>query len=337
MSGYFISMSGHRARVLKNLKVSEVLDAQTEGEHVTIDVQEHKCLTLSELRWFEGLLAVRQRFQGSGSPYFFFSSSGGRCKKLLHYFKSEWTRMGFGGSYTFRNLRTSTVHHIKNLSPHVRRAVHQATCHSEDVASKFYVPLNTVQEAANVQRLMEQEDEEEQQQEEKEEQRRKQQQDEEEVELQEMQGLASEEEDDECARAHCSRTTGFGVDPRTPPGVHSKCQRSLLMKFLKLERVPRSKARSQAPVHKPRPPEPQPDSPMPGRKCSRKTRVYVESSSSSDAEEPRLPRHAPVEGAGGTPEPGSSGRVPPVRLPGHPFGAGPPAEARLPQPEGYVA
>ncbi|XP_062866120.1 uncharacterized protein LOC134328820 [Trichomycterus rosablanca] len=55
--------------------------------------------------------------------------------------------MGFGGSYTFRNLRTSMVHHTKNLSPRKRLAVHRAMCHLESVAAKFYVPLNSVEEA----------------------------------------------------------------------------------------------------------------------------------------------------------------------------------------------
>ncbi|XP_062846560.1 uncharacterized protein LOC134309114 [Trichomycterus rosablanca] len=63
--------------------------------------------------------------------------------------------MGFGGSFTFRNLRTSMVHHTKNLSPRKRLAVHRAMCHSESVAAKFYVPLNSVGEAAEVRRIQE--------------------------------------------------------------------------------------------------------------------------------------------------------------------------------------
>ncbi|XP_062866124.1 uncharacterized protein LOC134328822 [Trichomycterus rosablanca] len=63
--------------------------------------------------------------------------------------------MGFGGKYTFCNLRTSMVHHTKNLSPSKRLTVHRAMCHSEAVASKFYIPLNTVREAAEVRRLQE--------------------------------------------------------------------------------------------------------------------------------------------------------------------------------------
>ncbi|XP_062864463.1 uncharacterized protein LOC134326204 [Trichomycterus rosablanca] len=161
LTGYFVSMSGHRAGVLKNLKVEEVRNAEVDGEHATIDVEDHAqlSLTLSELQWFDGLLSVRDQFVGSESPYFFFNSVGGRCEKVLSYFKTEWTRMGFGGSFTFRHLRTSMVHHTKNLTPHKRLSIHRAMCHSEAVASKFYVPLNTVQEAAGVRRLQEGEEE----------------------------------------------------------------------------------------------------------------------------------------------------------------------------------
>ncbi|XP_062866079.1 uncharacterized protein LOC134328784 [Trichomycterus rosablanca] len=165
LAGYFISMSGHRAGVMKNLKVDEVMDAEVGGDRVTINVQDHKSasmyghaqlsLTQEELQWLEELVVARDVFPGSDSPHLFFNASGGRCKKFLNYFQTEWSRMGFGGSYTFRNLRTSMVHHTKNLSPRKRLSVHRAMCHSEAVVSKFYLPLNTVQEAAEVRRLQE--------------------------------------------------------------------------------------------------------------------------------------------------------------------------------------
>ncbi|XP_049329857.1 uncharacterized protein LOC111190294 [Astyanax mexicanus] len=58
--------------------------------------------------------------------------------------------MGFGGHYTFRNVRTSLVHYTKDISPKKRERVHRAMCHSEAVASKFYKTQNTAAEAAEV-------------------------------------------------------------------------------------------------------------------------------------------------------------------------------------------
>ncbi|XP_066523884.1 uncharacterized protein [Hoplias malabaricus] len=94
------------------------------------------------------LLSLRQQFEGAQSNFFFFSASGGRCVKILSYFQSEWTRMGFGGRFNFRHFRTTMVHYTKNLSPSKKRRIHKAMCHSEAVAEKFYVPLNNPEEAA---------------------------------------------------------------------------------------------------------------------------------------------------------------------------------------------
>ncbi|XP_049329816.1 uncharacterized protein LOC125796834 [Astyanax mexicanus] len=101
------------------------------------------------------LLDLRDKFEGSDSPYLFLSKTGGRCKNILDYFQDQWVELGFEGKYTFRNLRTSMVHYTKDLTPRKRAPVHRSMCHSEAVASKFYIPLNTAQEAAVVRGLQE--------------------------------------------------------------------------------------------------------------------------------------------------------------------------------------
>ncbi|KAG9276117.1 hypothetical protein AMEX_G8388 [Astyanax mexicanus] len=96
------------------------------------------------------LLDVRSSFPGGDSEYFFFNRACGPCKRLLDLFRMEWTRMGFGGQYSFKNLHTSLVHHTKDISPKKRLRVHRAMCHSEAVADKFYMTQNTASEAAKV-------------------------------------------------------------------------------------------------------------------------------------------------------------------------------------------
>ncbi|XP_049329357.1 caldesmon [Astyanax mexicanus] len=101
------------------------------------------------------LHSLRNKFEGSESPYFFFSKSGGKCLKLVEYFQQQWLELGFSGCYNFRNLRTSMVDYTKNISPAKRALLHRSMCHSDTVASKFYIPLNTVTEAAHVREMQE--------------------------------------------------------------------------------------------------------------------------------------------------------------------------------------
>ncbi|KAG9269183.1 hypothetical protein AMEX_G16176 [Astyanax mexicanus] len=165
LAGYFISLSGHRTGVMANMLVSEVREAELEDNRSIIEVQSHKSagtyghaqvsVNEKEYSWFMSLLDMRDNFEGSDSPYFFFSASGGKCRKLLYYFQKEWKKMGLKGSFTFRNLRTSVVHYTKDLSPSKKAAVHRQMCHSEAVAAKFYLPLNTADEAAQVRKLQE--------------------------------------------------------------------------------------------------------------------------------------------------------------------------------------
>ncbi|KAG9273595.1 hypothetical protein AMEX_G12775 [Astyanax mexicanus] len=165
LSGYFICVSGHRRGVLQNMLVKEVEEADVEGENTVIEVSSHKSastygyaqlsLKQEEYSWFMELLEVRKEMPGGDSVYFFFNRSGGMCKRLLELFQREWIKMGFGGKYTFRNLRTSLVHYTKNISPKKREKIHRAMCHSEAVASRFYTTLNTASEAAAVRKLQE--------------------------------------------------------------------------------------------------------------------------------------------------------------------------------------
>ncbi|XP_066523727.1 uncharacterized protein [Hoplias malabaricus] len=161
MAGYFVVGTGHRTGVLTNLTVKEVTDAESgEGGSVVIEVAQHKsastygfaqlCLSKEEFSWFTTLLEIRIGLEGAKSKFFFFTASGGRCVKLLLYFQTEWTRMGFGRRFNFRHFRTTMVHHTKNLSPTKKRRIHKAMCHSEAVAEKFYMPLNNPKEAAEV-------------------------------------------------------------------------------------------------------------------------------------------------------------------------------------------
>ncbi|XP_049329179.1 uncharacterized protein LOC111192581 [Astyanax mexicanus] len=165
LAGYFISLSGHRTGVMENMLMSEVREAELEDNRSIIEVQSHKSagtyghaqvsVNEKEYSWFMSLLDMRDNFEGSDSPYFFFSASGGKCRKLVYYFQKEWKKMGLKGSFTFRNLRTSVVHYTKDLSPSKKAAVHRQMCHSEAVAAKFYLPLNTADEAAQVRKLQE--------------------------------------------------------------------------------------------------------------------------------------------------------------------------------------
>ncbi|XP_049329352.1 uncharacterized protein LOC125793115 [Astyanax mexicanus] len=165
LSGYFISFSGHRRGVLQNMLVSEVQEADFEGTKGIIEVQSHKSastyghaqlsITQEEYSWFTSLLDIREGLPGGESPYFFFNRAGGPCKRLLGMFQTEWTRMGFGGIFTFKNLRTSVVHHNKDISPKKRQRIHRAMCHSEAVASKFYTAQPSAVEAAEVREFQE--------------------------------------------------------------------------------------------------------------------------------------------------------------------------------------
>ncbi|XP_066506048.1 uncharacterized protein [Hoplias malabaricus] len=160
LAGYFVVGTGHRTGVLTNLTVSEVTGAEPGDGSVVIDVAKHKSagtygfaqlsLTNEEYGWFTTLLELRDGLEGAESKFFFFSASGGRCLKILLYFQTEWSRMGFGGRFNFCHFRTTIVHHTKNLSPSKRRRIHKAMCHSEAVAEHFYVPLNNPEEAAEV-------------------------------------------------------------------------------------------------------------------------------------------------------------------------------------------
>ncbi|XP_049329819.1 uncharacterized protein LOC125796835 [Astyanax mexicanus] len=150
---------------MENMLMSEVREAELEDNRSIIEVQSHKSagtyghaqvsVNEKEYSWFMSLLDMRDNFEGSDSPYFFFSASGGKCRKLVYYFQKEWKKMGLKGSFTFRNLRTSVVHYTKDLSPSKKAAVHRQMCHSEAVAAKFYLPLNTADEAAQVRKLQE--------------------------------------------------------------------------------------------------------------------------------------------------------------------------------------
>ncbi|XP_049334378.1 uncharacterized protein LOC125780445 [Astyanax mexicanus] len=163
MAGYFISISGHRKGVLQNMLVTEVLEAEFEEENGIIEVKSHKSastygyaqlsVTAKEYEWFTAVLDLRGKFPGGDSPYFFFNRAGGCCRRLLELFQTEWTRLGFGGRYTFKNLRTSVVHHTKNISPKKKQRIHRAMCHSDDVAARFYTTQNTASEAAEVRKL----------------------------------------------------------------------------------------------------------------------------------------------------------------------------------------
>ncbi|XP_049320991.1 uncharacterized protein LOC111189742 [Astyanax mexicanus] len=165
LSGYFISFSGHRRGVLQNMLVSEVQEADFEGTKGIIEVQSHKSastyghaqlsITQEEYSWFTSLLDIREGLPGGESPYFFFNRAGGPCKRLPGMFQTEWTRMGFGGIFTFKNLRTSVVHHNKDISPKKRQRIHRAMCHSEAVASKFYTAQPSAVEAAEVREFQE--------------------------------------------------------------------------------------------------------------------------------------------------------------------------------------
>ncbi|KAG9273590.1 hypothetical protein AMEX_G12766 [Astyanax mexicanus] len=79
--GYFVSVSGHRKGVLQNLKVSEVMDADVEGDHVVVEVSKHKsastyghaqlAMNHEEYSWFTKLVSLRDFFAGGDSEHFF--------------------------------------------------------------------------------------------------------------------------------------------------------------------------------------------------------------------------------------------------------------------------
>ncbi|XP_066523870.1 uncharacterized protein [Hoplias malabaricus] len=126
MAGYFVVGTGHRTGVMTNLTVGEVTGAEHGDSSVVIEVALQKSagtfgfaqlsLTNEYNSWFTTLLEIRHGLEGAESNFFFFSASGGRCLKILQYFQSEWSRMGFGGRFNFRHFRTTMVHHTKNLS-----------------------------------------------------------------------------------------------------------------------------------------------------------------------------------------------------------------------------
>ncbi|XP_066521516.1 uncharacterized protein [Hoplias malabaricus] len=114
LAGYFIVGTGHRTGVLTNMTVDEVMAAESSNGNILIEVTHHK----------------------SAGTYGWLRSSSSSSRS--------------GGGWGFRQLRTSMVHHTKNLPIAKRRKIQKAMCHSEEVANKFYVPFNDPLEAAEV-------------------------------------------------------------------------------------------------------------------------------------------------------------------------------------------
>ncbi|KAM4533128.1 uncharacterized protein V3H82_026745 [Fundulus diaphanus] len=159
-SVYLASIYGHRTGVLTNMTLAEVdearVDARMADQGFVINVKEHKTnrafgpaqvyLTVEEFGWLEQWLQVRETLQPS-TDLVFFNENYQKIQNLQHHLQSAWAEMGFSGSPTFTDFRTSIATYARDaLSPGTRTKVSKTMCHDTATAEKFYAMHQTAEQ-----------------------------------------------------------------------------------------------------------------------------------------------------------------------------------------------
>ncbi|XP_059403527.1 uncharacterized protein LOC132137512 [Carassius carassius] len=166
LGGVMIATSGHRPGVIMNLTVEEFLASKEGKDGHAIFVKKHKTcasfghailpITKGEYNCMAEFLKIRESFEGSQSPHFFFNSKGGVFKGLLKAFAAAWEFVGLPKpAPTFMALRTSMSTQVQKHLSH--KEVQNATalmCHRPQTALKFYKAYCSVEEALELRKSM---------------------------------------------------------------------------------------------------------------------------------------------------------------------------------------
>ncbi|XP_035986789.1 uncharacterized protein LOC110367608 [Fundulus heteroclitus] len=125
-----------------------------------LQVKEHKTnrafgpaqvyLTVEEFGWLEQWLQIRETLQPS-TDLVFFNENYQKIQNLQQHLQSAWAEMGFSGSPTFTDFRTSiTTYAGDALSPGTRTKVSKMMCHDTALAEKFYAMHQTAQQLSEL-------------------------------------------------------------------------------------------------------------------------------------------------------------------------------------------
>ncbi|KAM4537981.1 uncharacterized protein V3H82_023746 [Fundulus diaphanus] len=136
------------------------VDARMADRGFVINVKEHKTnrafgpaqvyLTVEEFGWLEQWLQIRETLQPS-TDLVFFNENYQKIQNLQHHLQSAWAEMGFSGSPTFTDFRTSIATYARDaLSPGTRTKVSKTMCHDTATAEKFYAMHQTAEQLSEL-------------------------------------------------------------------------------------------------------------------------------------------------------------------------------------------